>query len=317
MIVLGIESSCDETSVALVRDGKVVLANAVYTQIPFHEVYGGVIPEVASRHHVRKITYVFEEAFRSANIKPEDVDLVAVTTHPGLIGSLLVGINAAKAFALTYHKPLVEVDHIVGHIYANYIEHDFKFPMIALVVSGGHTELRLMEDFNKFTLLGETLDDAVGEAYDKVGRVLDLQYPAGAKVDKLSAVGKPSYKLPVVLLDKDSYNFSLSGLKSAVINTVNKCKMKGEEINQADLACSFQTSVIKVLVSKTIMAAKAYNVKMVVVAGGVAANQGLRAALKEAVETELSGVELAFPSMKYCTDNAAMIAVSGYLQTNK
>lgn len=317
MIVLGIESSCDETSVALVKDGKDVLANAVYTQIPFHEVYGGVIPEVASRHHVRKITYVFEEAFRSANIKPEDVDLVAVTTHPGLIGSLLVGINAAKAFALTYHKPLVEVDHIVGHIYANYIEHDFKFPMIALVVSGGHTELRLMEDFNKFTLLGETLDDAVGEAYDKVGRVLDLQYPAGAKVDKLSAIGKPSYKLPVVLLDKDSYNFSLSGLKSAVINTVNKCKMKGEEINQADLACSFQTSVIKVLVSKTIMAAKAYNVKMVVVAGGVAANQGLRTALKEAVETELSGVELAFPSMKYCTDNAAMIAVSGYLQTNK
>ena len=317
MIVLGIESSCDETSVALVKDGKDVLANAVYTQIPFHEVYGGVIPEVASRHHVRKITYVFEEAFRSAKIKPEDVDLVAVTTHPGLIGSLLVGINAAKAFALTYHKPLVEVDHIVGHIYANYIEHDFKFPMIALVVSGGHTELRLMEDFNKFTLLGETLDDAVGEAYDKVGRVLDLQYPAGAKVDKLSAIGKPSYKLPVVLLDKDSYNFSLSGLKSAVINTVNKCKMKGEEINQADLACSFQTSVIKVLVSKTIMAAKAYNVKMVVVAGGVAANQGLRTALKEAVETELSGVELAFPSMKYCTDNAAMIAVSGYLQTNK
>ena len=317
MIVLGIESSCDETSVALVKDGKDVLANAVYTQIPFHEVYGGVIPEVASRHHVRKITYVFEEAFRSANIKPEDVDLVAVTTHPGLIGSLLVGINAAKAFALTYHKPLVEVDHIVGHIYANYIEHDFKFPMIALVVSGGHTELRLMEDFNKFTLLGETLDDAVGEAYDKVGRVLDLQYPAGAKVDKLSAIGKPSYKLPVVLLDKDSYNFSLSGLKSAVINTVNKCKMKGEEINQADLACSFQTSVIKVLVSKTIMAAKAYNVKMVVVAGGVAANQGLRTALKEAVETELSGVELAFPSMKYCTDNVAMIAVSGYLQTNK
>ncbi len=314
MLVLGIESSCDETSVAILKDGKEVLANAVYTQIPFHEVYGGVIPEVASRHHVKKITYVFEEAFRIANVKKEDIDLVCVTTHPGLIGSLLVGINAAKAFALTYHVPLIEVDHIVGHIYANYIEHDFNFPMIALVVSGGHTELRLMKDHYDFTLLGETLDDAVGEAYDKVGRVLELTYPAGAKVDKLSFEGSPSYKLPVVLLDKDSYNFSLSGLKSAVINTVNKCNMKGEEINKADLACSFQTSVIKVLVSKTIKAAKEYGVKQVVVAGGVAANKGLRLALASAVEAELPNVELSFPSMKYCTDNAAMIAVAGYFK---
>ncbi len=314
MLVLGIESSCDETSVAILKDGKEVLANAVYTQIPFHEVYGGVIPEVASRHHVKKITYVFEEAFRIANVKKEDIDLVCVTTHPGLIGSLLVGINAAKAFALTYHVPLVEVDHIVGHIYANFIEHDFNFPMMALVVSGGHTELRLMKDHYDFTLLGETLDDAVGEAYDKVGRVLELTYPAGAKVDKLSFEGSPSYKLPVVLLDKDSYNFSLSGLKSAVINTVNKCNMKGEEINKADLACSFQTSVIKVLVSKTIKAAKEYGVKQVVVAGGVAANKGLRLALASAVEAELPNVELSFPSMKYCTDNAAMIAVAGYFK---
>ena len=314
MLVLGIESSCDETSVAILKDGKEVLANAVYTQIPFHEVYGGVIPEVASRHHVKKITYVFEEAFRIANVKKEDIDLVCVTTHPGLIGSLLVGINAAKAFALTYHVPLIEVDHIVGHIYANFIEHNFNFPMIALVVSGGHTELRLMKDHYDFTLLGETLDDAVGEAYDKVGRVLELTYPAGAKVDKLSFEGSPSYKLPVVLLDKDSYNFSLSGLKSAVINTVNKCNMKGEEINKADLACSFQTSVIKVLVSKTIKAAKEYGVKQVVVAGGVAANKGLRLALASAVEAELPNVELSFPSMKYCTDNAAMIAVAGYFK---
>ncbi len=314
MLVLGIESSCDETSVAILKDGKEVLANAVYTQIPFHEVYGGVIPEVASRHHVKKITYVFEEAFRIANVKKEDIDLVCVTTHPGLIGSLLVGINAAKAFALTYHVPLIEVDHIVGHIYANFIEHDFNFPMIALVVSGGHTELRLMKDHYDFTLLGETLDDAVGEAYDKVGRVLELTYPAGAKVDKLSFEGSPSYKLPVVLLDKDSYNFSLSGLKSAVINTVNKCNMKGEEINKADLACSFQTSVIKVLVSKTIKAAKEYGVRQVVVAGGVAANKGLRLALASAVEAELPNVELSFPSMKYCTDNAAMIAVAGYFK---
>ena len=314
MIVLGVESSCDETAVAILKDGKEVLANCVYTQIPFHEVYGGVIPEVASRHHVRKITYVFDEAFREAKISPEEVDLVAVTTHPGLIGSLLVGINAAKAFALTYHKKLVEVDHIVGHIYANYIENDFNFPMIALVVSGGHTELRLMKNHYEFELLGETLDDAVGEAYDKVGRVLDLQYPAGAKVDKLSAEGAPSYKLPVVLLDKDSYNFSLSGLKSAVINTVNKCNMKHEEINKADLACSFQTSVIKVLVSKTIKAAKEFNVKQIVVAGGVAANRGLRSALQKAVSEELENVLLTFPSMKYCTDNAAMISVAGYFK---
>lgn len=313
MIVLGVESSCDETAVAIVKDGKEVLANAVYTQIDIHKEFGGVIPEVASRHHVQKITYVFEEALREANITPDKIDLVAVTTHPGLIGSLLVGINAAKAFAFAHHIKYVEVDHIVGHIYANYIESDFNFPMIALVVSGGHTELLLMKEHYQFELLGETLDDAVGEAYDKVGRVLDLEYPAGVKVDNLAATGEPSYHLPVVLLDKDSYNFSFSGLKSAVINTVNKCHMKGEEINKADLACSFQTSVVKVLVSKTIKAAKEYNVKQIVVAGGVAANKGLRKGLKDATD-EIPGLILTFPKMKYCTDNAAMIAVAGYFK---
>ena len=313
MIVLGVESSCDETAVAILKDGKEVLANVVYTQIDIHKEFGGVIPEVASRHHVRKITYVFEQALKEANLEPSQIDLVAVTCKPGLIGSLLVGINAAKAFALANHIKYVEVDHIVGHIYANYIEKDFNFPMLALVVSGGHTELLLMKDHYQFELLGETLDDAVGEAYDKVGRVLDLQYPAGAKVDNLSAIGKPTYPLPLVYLDKDSYNFSLSGLKSAVINTVNKCKMKNEEINKADLACSFQTSVIKVLVDKTIKAAKENNVKQIVVAGGVAANKGLRAALTKAVE-ELPNVILSFPQMKYCTDNAAMIAVAGYFK---
>ena len=313
MIVLGVESSCDETAVAILKDGKEVLANVVYTQIDIHKEFCGVIPEVASRHHVRKITYVFEQALKEANLEPSQIDLVAVTCKPGLIGSLLVGINAAKAFALAHHIKYVEVDHIVGHIYANYIEKDFNFPMLALVVSGGHTELLLMKDHYQFELLGETLDDAVGEAYDKVGRVLDLQYPAGAKVDNLSAIGKPTYPLPLVYLDKDSYNFSLSGLKSAVINTVNKCKMKNEEINKADLACSFQTSVIKVLVDKTIKAAKENNVKQIVVAGGVAANKGLRAALTNAVE-ELPNVILSFPQMKYCTDNAAMIAVAGYFK---
>lgn len=313
MIVLGVESSCDETAVAIVKDGKEVLANAVYTQIDIHKEFGGVIPEVASRHHVQKITYVFEQALKEANITPASIDLVAVTTHPGLIGSLLVGINAAKAFALAHHIKCVEINHIVGHIYANYIETDFNFPMLALVVSGGHTELLLMKDHYQFELLGETLDDAVGEAYDKVGRVLDLEYPAGVKVDNLAATGEDTYHLPVVLLDKDSYNFSFSGLKSAVINTVNKCHMKNEEINKANLACSFQSSVVKVLVSKTIKAAKEYNVKQIVVAGGVAANKGLRKGLKEAVD-EIPNLFLTFPQMKYCTDNAAMIAVAGYFK---
>ena len=312
MLVLGVETSCDETSVAIVRDGKEVLSNVIYTQIDIHKLYGGVVPEVASRHHLKKITIVFDEALKEANVKPEDIDLVAVTSHPGLIGSLLVGINAAKTFALAFEKKYIEVDHIVGHIYANYIESDFSFPMIALVVSGGHTELRLMKDHYDFTLLGETLDDAVGESYDKVGRVMNLEYPAGAKVDKLAHIGNPSYKLPFVYVDKDSFNFSFSGLKSAVLNEVNKCKMKGLEINIEDLAASFQNSVVRVLTDKTISAAKKYQVNQIVVAGGVAANHGLRESLTEACEREK--IKLTFPRMVYCTDNAAMIAVAGYFK---
>ncbi len=312
MLVLGVETSCDETSVAIVRDGKEVLSNVIYTQIDIHKLYGGVVPEVASRHHLKKITIVFDEALKQANVKPEDIDLVAVTSHPGLIGSLLVGINAAKTFALAFEKKYIEVDHIVGHIYANYIESDFSFPMIALVVSGGHTELRLMKDHYDFTLLGETLDDAVGESYDKVGRVMNLEYPAGAKVDKLAHIGKPSYKLPFVYVDKDSFNFSFSGLKSAVLNEVNKCKMKGLEINVEDLAASFQNSVVRVLTDKTISAAKKYQVNQIVVAGGVAANHGLRESLTEACKREK--IKLTFPRMVYCTDNAAMIAVAGYFK---
>ena len=312
MLVLGVETSCDETSVAIVRDGKEVLSNVIYTQIDIHKLYGGVVPEVASRHHLKKITIVFDEALKEANVKPEDIDLVAVTSHPGLIGSLLVGINAAKTFALAFEKKYIEVDHIVGHIYANYIESDFSFPMIALVVSGGHTELRLMRDHYDFTLLGETLDDAVGESYDKVGRVMNLEYPAGAKVDKLAHIGNPSYKLPFVYVDKDSFNFSFSGLKSAVLNEVNKCKMKGLEINVEDLAASFQNSVVRVLTDKTISAAKKYQVNQIVVAGGVAANHGLRESLTEACEREK--IKLTFPRMVYCTDNAAMIAVAGYFK---
>ena len=312
MLVLGIESSCDETSVSVVEDGRKVLSNVIYSQIDIHKVFGGVVPEIASRHHVEKITYVFDTALKEANVKPCDIDLVAVTTHPGLIGSLLVGINAAKTFALAHKKPLVEVDHIHGHIYANHIEEDFNFPMLALVVSGGHTELVLMKDHFSFEKLGQTLDDAVGEAYDKVGRVMNLEYPAGPKVDKLAFEGEPTYQLPLVYMDKDSLNFSLSGLKSAVLNTCNKAKMKKEEINIPNLAASFQNSVVKVLTDKTMKAAKEYGVKQIVVAGGCAANRGLRESMQRA--TEGTGIKLTFPKMKYCTDNAAMIAVAGYFQ---
>lgn len=311
MIVLGVETSCDETSVSIVKDGKEVLSNIIYTQIDIHKLYGGVVPEVASRHHLKKITYVFDQALKEANMEPKDIDLVAVTSHPGLIGSLLVGINAAKTFALAHHIKYVEVDHIVGHIYANYIESDFNFPILALVVSGGHTELVYMKEHYSFEVLGETLDDAVGEAYDKVGRVMDLQYPAGAKVDKLAHEGKPTYHLPVYA-DKDSYNFSFSGLKSAVLNLVNTAKMKGEEIDTKDLACSFQNSVTTVLTEKTIKAAKEYKGNQIVVAGGVAANKGLRERLSEAANKE--NIKLTFPKMVYCTDNAAMIAVAGYFK---
>lgn len=312
MIVLGVETSCDETSVSIVKDGKEVLSNVIYTQIDIHRLYGGVVPEVASRHHLRKITYVFDEALKEAKVEPKDIDLVAVTAKPGLIGSLLVGINAAKTFALCHNIKYIEVDHIVGHIYSNHIESDFHFPMLALVVSGGHTELVYMKKHYDFEVLGETLDDAVGEAYDKVGRVMNLEYPAGAKVDKLAHEGTPSYQLPLVYVDKDSYNFSLSGLKSAVLNLVNKAKMKNEEINIPNLAASFQHCVTKVLTDKAIKACKEYNVKQVVLAGGVAANRGLRESLTEALEN--TDIIFSYPKMVYCTDNAAMIAVAGYFK---
>lgn len=313
MIVLGVETSCDETAVSIVKDGKEVLSNVVFSQIPIHSHYGGVVPEIASRHHVLKITYVFEQALKEAGLEAKDIDLVAVTSHPGLIGSLFVGINAAKAFALANNLKYVEVNHLTGHIYANYIESDFYFPVLALVVSGGHTELIVMKDHYQYELLGQTLDDAVGEAYDKVGRVLGLPYPAGKALDDLALTGEPTYELPLIYLDKNSYEFSFSGLKSAVLNVVNKANMKNEEINRKNLAASFQKSVVTVLVDKTINAVLEYNIKHIVVAGGVAANRGLRKAMQEAVG-KLDKIKLTFPSMKYCTDNAAMIAVSGYFK---
>lgn len=313
MIVLGVETSCDETSVAVVKDGKEVLSNVVFSQIKLHEQYGGVVPEVASRHHVQKIIYVFDEALNKAGVSPQDIDLVAVTGRPGLIGSLLVGIVASKAFAASHDIPYIEVNHLTGHIYANYIESEFSFPLLALLVSGGHTELILMKEHYDFEVLGQTLDDAVGEAYDKVGRVMGLPYPAGVYVDNLAIANTPTYELPLVYLNKNDYNFSFSGLKSAVLNLINQNKMKNIEIDVPGLAASFQESVTKVLVDKTIWAAREHNVKHIVVAGGVAANKGLRSLMQKRIAEEL-GVKLTFPSMKYCTDNAAMIAVSGYFQ---
>lgn len=309
MIVLGVESSCDETSVAIVKDGKEVLSNVIYSQIKTHAMFGGVVPEVASRSHTEVITYVFREAIKEANIEIKDIDLVAVTEGPGLIGCLLVGINAAKAFAYAHDIPIIGVNHMTGHIYANYIEHDLKFPLMALVVSGGHTELVLMKEHYDFKVLGTTLDDAVGETYDKVGRVVGLPYPAGAAVDKLAHEGNDTYKLPRVYLH-DDYNFSLSGLKSAVINLNHNMEQKNIEVNKADLCCSFQEAVTDVLVDKTIKACKEFDCKQIILAGGVAANKGLR----EKMELRKGNIELSYPSMKYCTDNAAMIAASGYFK---
>ena len=313
MKILAIESSCDETAVSIVEDGKKVLSNVVFTQIDIHTKYGGVVPEIASRHHIEKITYVIDQAMKEANLTFEDIDKIAVTANPGLVGSLMVGINAAKTLGLAYNKEVIMVNHIHGHIYANYLEDDFTFPVLALVVSGGHTELVLMKDHMDFEILGETLDDAVGESFDKVARVVKVGYPGGPIIDKMAALGSPTYPLPHVKLGKDSYDFSFSGLKSAVINLCNKLDMKGEELNANDLAASFQEAVIDVLCEKTIRAAKEYQAKQIIVAGGVAANKGLRAALTNEVN-KVDGLRITFPSFKYCTDNAAMIGVAGYFQ---
>ncbi len=310
MIILAIESSCDETAMAIVEDGRKILSNTVYTQIAIHTMYGGVVPEVASREHIKKITYVLDDALKQANLTLDDIDAVAVTKEPGLIGSLMVGVNTAKTISLCFNKPLIYVNHIHGHIYANYLEEDFTFPLLALVVSGGHTELVLMKDHMDFEILGETLDDAVGEAYDKVARVVGVGYPGGPIIDKMASQGVPVYPLPHIKLSKDSLDFSFSGLKSAVINLCHNANQRGETIDANNLAASFQNAVIDVLVSKTSKAATMYNVKQVIIAGGVAANKGLRGAMKEKMDK--LEIKLTVPEFKYCTDNAAMIAAAGY-----
>ena len=309
MYILGIESSCDETSVSVVKNGTEEIATVISSQIDIHKDFGGVVPEIASRHHVKNITMVLEECLEKANMTMEQIDAIAITYGPGLIGSLLIGLEAAKTLAWLYQKPLIPVHHIAGHIYANSLVRPLKFPLLALVVSGGHTELIEMTDHYKFKKLGGTLDDAIGECYDKVARVMNLEYPGGPKLDKLSKEGKPTYKLPIPL-HNDSYNFSFSGLKSAVINLAHNEKQRGEELRQADLAASFQKVAVESVVGKTKKAIEDKNIKYLIVAGGVAANQILRSEIEKLAEEE--GIEMSVPPMKYCTDNAAMIAAAGY-----
>lgn len=310
MIILAVESSCDETSVALVKDGKEILSHVVLSQMDIHAIYGGVVPEIASRNHIVHMTRVFEQALLEAKVEIKDIDLVAVTKGPGLIGSLLVGINAATTFAFAHQKPLIGVNHLVGHIYAANIEKELKFPALALLVSGGHTELIYMKDHMEFKLLGTTMDDAVGEAYDKVARTLGLSYPGGPIVDKLAALGEDTYHLPRPYLDKAAYNFSFSGLKSAVINLVHNAEQRNEEIRVNDMCASFQASVLDVLIEKTKHAADELDVKQIILAGGVAANRGLRGRIVK----EIPDLEILIPPMKYCTDNAAMIGAAAYYQ---
>lgn len=310
LIVLGIETSCDETAAAVVKNGKEIMSNVVASQIDSHKRFGGVVPELASRHHVEEITIVIAEALRVANVTLKDIDAIAVTEGPGLVGALLVGVSAAKAIAFAHSIPLVGVHHIAGHIYANRLMTEMNFPLLALVVSGGHTELVLMEKHGSFKVIGETRDDAAGEAYDKVARTLQLPYPGGPHIDRLAHEGNPILKLPRAWLEEGSYDFSFSGLKSAVINTLHNAEQRGEVIPPADVAASFQASVIDVLTEKTMRAAKEFGVKQVLVAGGVAANKGLRASLTAAF-AERSDVELIIPPLHLCTDNAAMIAAAG------
>ncbi|WP_042357630.1 tRNA (adenosine(37)-N6)-threonylcarbamoyltransferase complex transferase subunit TsaD [Bacillus rubiinfantis] len=313
--ILGIETSCDETAAAIVKNGREIVANVVASQIESHKRFGGVVPEIASRHHVEQITIVIEEALRRADLTMETIDGIAVTEGPGLVGALLIGVNAAKALAFASQKPLVPVHHIAGHIYANRLVTEFTFPLLALVVSGGHTELVYMKEHGHYEVIGETRDDAAGEAYDKVARTLHMPYPGGPHIDRLAHEGKPTIDLPRAWLEEGSYDFSFSGLKSAVINTVHNAEQRGETIAPEDLAASFQASVVDVLVRKTQRAVAEYGVKQLLVAGGVAANKGLRGALEAAFAN--TAVELVIPPLSLCTDNAAMIAAAGSIMYEK
>lgn len=317
MLILSIETSCDETSASVIEDGEKILSNIVASQINSHKRFGGVVPEIASRHHVEYITLIIEDAMKEADVAFDDLDAVAVTEGPGLVGALLIGVNAAKAIAFAHNLPLIPVNHMAGHIYANQLIEPLEFPLLALVVSGGHTELVYMKEHGNFEVIGETRDDAAGEAYDKIGRVLGVPYPGGKHIDEMAQKGAETFDFPRAMMDDDNYDFSFSGLKSSFINTVHNANQKGETLNKNDLATSFQQAVVDVLVAKTIRAAKEYGVKQVVLAGGVAANSGLRSGLEEAVATELEQVDLVIPPISLTGDNAAMIGAAAFLDSEQ
>ena len=312
--ILGIESSCDEMSASIIKNGTDEIKTIVLSQMDIHKKYGGVVPEIASRCHIESATMVLDELFSNLDIAMEDITAIAVTYGPGLVGSLLVGLQIAKTLSFVYNKPLIPVHHITGHIYANNLVKELKFPLIALVISGGHTDLIYMKNHFDFVKIGGTLDDAVGECYDKVARVMGIPYPGGPLVDKLAHTGKHTYELPLPL-DDDTYNFSFSGIKSAVINLVHNKNQKGEEINVADLATTFQDNVVKVITKKTLRAIKEYNVKSLIVCGGVAANKGLREEFARLLKT--TDIDFCVPRISYCTDNAAMIGAAGYYAYKK
>ncbi len=308
--ILGIETSCDETAASVTENGRKVLSNVVYSQIPLHTIYGGVVPEIASRKHIDKIIHVIDRALKEANIEKEQLDAVAVTYNPGLVGALLVGVSVAKAFAYSIKKPLVPVNHIQGHIAANYIAYpELEPPFVSLVASGGHSHILHIKDYRSFDVIGATTDDAAGEAFDKAARVLGLGYPGGPKLNALAKEGNPeAIRFP---RPHNGYDFSFSGLKTAVINYVHTAEQKGEEINKADVAASFQQAVCDVLVNNTVAAAKELKVDKIAIAGGVAANTLLREQMER--EGKKNGLQFYCPPIDLCTDNAAMISCAGYL----
>jgi N6-L-threonylcarbamoyladenine synthase len=316
-LILAIESSCDETAASVVKNGRCVLSNIISSQIAIHTLYGGVVPEIASRKHIEKINQVVEAALKEADVTLDDIDAIGVTYGPGLVGALLVGVAEAKAIAYAKKKPLVGVHHIEGHVSANYIEHpDLEPPFLCEIISGGHTHLVIVKDYGSFEILGRTRDDAAGEAFDKVARAIGLGYPGGPKIDKLAKEGNPhAIDFPRAHMEDAPYDFSFSGVKSAVLNHLNKCRMTGEPIVEADIAASFQQAVVDVLVDNAIRAAKDYHMDRLAIAGGVASNGALRAAMEAACEKE--GIHFYRPSPIFCTDNAAMIGVAAYYEYQK
>lgn len=312
--ILAIESSCDETAAAVIRNGREVMSNVISSQIELHKLYGGVVPEIASRKHIEKVNQVIQAALDEAKVSLDDIDAIGVTYGPGLVGALLVGVAEAKAIAYAKKLPLVGVHHIEGHISANYIEHpDLEPPFICLVVSGGHTHLVRVKDYGTYEILGRTRDDAAGEAFDKVARAIGLGYPGGPKIDKLSKEGNPeAISFPKAHVAEAPLDFSFSGVKSAVLNYINGCEMKGISYNTADIAASFQKAVVDVLVEHSMKAVEMYHTDKFAIAGGVAANSGLREAMKAACEKK--GIQFSYPSPIFCTDNAAMIGVAAYCE---